>query len=124
MRFVVYVPLLCALALAATAPLIARRAPPRPGSVTLVAVALAVALSSDVALGVLVGTRLIDAAPLAALLNWRAERPGPIPVPLPVSIAAGAALAIVAVAALHDWRKSRKSSRDLWALRAHVPPVS
>jgi Zn-dependent protease with chaperone function len=114
------VPLLCALALAAGAPHVARRAPPRPGSATLVVVALAVALAADVALGVLAGARLLDLAPLAALLHWRAERPGPIPVPVPVSIAAALALAFVAVAAWVDWRRSREPMRWLRSLRGNA----
>ncbi|MDP9347162.1 MAG: M48 family metalloprotease [Actinomycetota bacterium] len=116
---VVYVPLVCALALAAGAPQIARRASPRPGSATLVAVALAVALAADIALAVLAGARLLDVAPLAKLLHWRAERPGSIPVPTAISIAAGVALAFVAVAAWIDWRRSRDASRWLRSLRDH-----
>jgi Peptidase family M48 len=117
MPLVDYVPLLCALALAAGAPQIARRASPRPGSATLVVVALAVALAADVALGALAVARLMDFAPLAALLHWRAERPEPNPVPVPVSIAAGVALAFVVVAAWVDWRRSREPMRWLRSLR-------
>jgi hypothetical protein len=68
MSLVFYAPLLCALALAATATKIARRASPRLGSAALVAAALASATAADTALGTLVGARLLDAAPLAALL--------------------------------------------------------
>jgi hypothetical protein len=120
MGLVVYLPLACALALAAGAPRIAHRVPSRPGSVTLVAGALAVALSADVALGVLVGARLLGVAPLAALLHWRAQRPGAIPVPVPISIAAGVALALVAVAAWFDWRRSREPMKWLRSLRGHA----
>jgi peptidase M48-like protein len=118
MGVVVYVPLVCAAALAAGGRRIARRLSPRPGSATLVVVVLAVALAADVALCVLVGARLLDVAPLAALLHWRAERPGPIPVPVPVSVAAGGALVFAAVAALLDWRRSREPMRWLRSLRA------
>jgi len=98
MGWVVYIPLLCALALA-SAP---RRSPCRhtaPAWVPamLVPVALAAALAADAALVILVGARLIDAAPLAAVLGWRAEAGGPHPVPLPVSVAAAVALIVVVV---------------------------
>jgi hypothetical protein len=119
-RLVVYLPLLCALALAAGAPQIARRLPPRPGSATLAAVALAIALATDVALGVLAGARLLDVAPLAALMHWRAERPEPIPVPVPISIAAAIVLAFAATAACIDWRRSREPRRWLRSLRDDV----
>jgi hypothetical protein len=117
MSLVAWVPLLCAVTLAAAAARIAHRAPPGPGSATLVAGALAVAVAADVALGVLASARLLDFAPLAALLHWRAERPRPIPVPASISIAAGAALAFVAVAAWVDWRRSRQAMRRLRTLR-------
>lgn len=117
MGVLVYVPLLCALGLAAGAPQIARRAPSRKGSATLVVVALAVALATDVALAVLAGARLLDVAPLAVLLHWRAERSGAIPVPVPIGIAAGLALAFVTVAAWDDWRRSREPGGWLQSLR-------
>jgi Zn-dependent protease with chaperone function len=120
MRLVVYVPLLCALALAAGAPVIARRAPPRLGAATLVPVALAAALAADAALMVLVGARLLDADVLAPLLGWRPEAMGPHPVPLPVSVAAAIALLVVAVVAHADWRASSAAARRLRALPEHA----
>ena len=54
MDSVVYIPLLCALALAACAPAIATSAPPRLGSAMLVAAALGAALAADAALAILV----------------------------------------------------------------------
>jgi Peptidase family M48 len=117
-----YLPLLCALALAAAAPTIARRAAPRPSSAALVAAALASAIAADVALGALVGARLLDAAPLAALLRWRAETPRPIPVPVPISLLAAAALVVVGVAAGVDWRRSRRAVGHLRRLHASAPP--
>jgi hypothetical protein len=69
---------------------------------------------------VLAAARLLDVAPLAALLHWRAERPGSIPVPVPISIAAGAALAFAARAAWVDWRRSREPMRRLRSLRGHA----
>jgi hypothetical protein len=71
MDSVVYIPLLCALLLAASAPLVARSAPPRLGSAMFVAVALVAALAANAALVILVGARLIDAAPLATVLGWQ-----------------------------------------------------
>jgi hypothetical protein len=117
MRSVVYIPLLCALVLAAGAPAIARWAPPRLGSAVLVPVALGAALAADAALVILVGARLIDAAPLAAALGWRAEASGPHPVPLPVSLAAAVGLIVIVVVGLADWRRSAASARRLRALR-------
>jgi beta-lactamase regulating signal transducer with metallopeptidase domain len=114
---VVYIPLLCALVLAAGAPAIARWAPPRLGSAVLVPVALGAALAADAALVILVGARLIDAAPLAAALGWRAEASGPHPVPLPVSLAAAVGLIVIVVVGLADWRRSAASARRLRALR-------
>lgn len=119
---VVYVPLVCALALAAGAPIIARRVSPASGCATLVSVALAVAIAADVALGVLAGARLLDVAPLAALLHWRAERSGTIPVPVPVSIAAGLALVSIAVLAAADWRRTRAPTRWLRSVRRDRSP--
>jgi hypothetical protein len=120
MGSVVYIPLVCALALAAGAPAIARAAPPRRGSAMLVAAALGAALAADAALGVLVGARLIDAAPLAAILGWRAEASGPHPVPLPVSLAAAAGLIIVVVIGQTEWRRSSAATRRLRDLRRHA----
>jgi Zn-dependent protease with chaperone function len=121
MSVVFYVPLLCALALAVGAAAVARRASPKQGSAILVAAALAVALAADAALGVLVGARLLDAAPVAALLGWRAETPGPIPVPIAVSVAAAVCLAFVAIAAWTDWRAASGAMRAVRALTAHAP---
>jgi hypothetical protein len=117
MDSVVYIPLLCALALAAGAPAIARSAPPRPGSTMLVVVALGAALAADAALAILVGARLIDAAPLAAVLGWRAEASGPHPVPLPVSIAAAVGLIVVVAVGHAGWRRSSAAARRWRALR-------
>jgi hypothetical protein len=116
MDSVVYIPLLCALALAVGAPAIARGTPPRLGSAMLVAVALAAALAADTALVVLVGARLIDAAPLAAVLGWRAEAGGPHPVPLPVSLAAAVALIVVIATGQAEWRRSWTAARRVRAL--------
>jgi Peptidase family M48 len=121
MSLAFYVPLFCALAFAAGAPAVARRAAPRSGSATLVATALTVALATDAALGVLVGARLLDAAPIATLFGWRAERPGPIPVPVPVSLVAGACLALAAVAAWTDWRVASGAARAVRAFAGSVP---
>ena len=122
MSLVFYVPLVCALALAGGSTEIARRASPRHGSAALVASALTVAVAADTALGVLVGSRLLDAAPLAALLGWRAETPHPIPVPVPVALAAAGALAFVAVAGRGDWRRARRATRRLRTAQRHFPP--
>jgi len=119
MGSVVYIPLLCALALAAGAPAIARSSPPRLGSAMLVPVALGAALAADAALMILVGARLIDAAPLAAVLGWRAEASGPHPVPLPVSVAAAVGLIVVVVVGHVDWRRSSLATRRWRALRGH-----
>lgn len=116
---VVYIPLLCALALAAGAPAIARSSPPRLGSAMVVPVALGAALAADAALMILVGARLIDAAPLAAVLGWRAEASGPHPVPLPVSVAAAVGLIVVVVVGHADWRRSSLATRRWRALRGH-----
>jgi Zn-dependent protease with chaperone function len=116
MGTVVYIPLVCALALAAGAPAIARWAPPRLGSALLMPVALATALGADAALVVLVGARLIDAAPLAAVLGWRAEAGGPHPVPLPVSLAAAVGLLVILVAGQAEWRRSWAAARRLRTL--------
>jgi Zn-dependent protease with chaperone function len=121
MSVVFYVPLLCALALAAGATEIARRASPKPGSVMLVAVALTVALAADVALGVLVGARLLDAAPVASLLGWRAERPDPIPVPVAVSVVAAVCLVAAAIVAWSDWRAASGAMRSVRALAGSAP---
>ena len=120
MRVVVYIPLLCALALAAGVPAIARFAPPRLGSAVLVGVALGVALAADAALVILVGARLIDAAPLAALLGWHREASGPHPVPLPVSVAAAAGIVVVIGLGLAERRRSAAAARRLRALRGHA----
>jgi Zn-dependent protease with chaperone function len=120
MGLVVYLPLLCALALAAGAPVIARRSPPRLGAATLVPVALAAALAADAALTVLVGARLLDADALAHVLGWRPEAVGPHPVPLPVSVAAAVALLVVAVLAHADWRTSSAAARRLRGLPGHA----
>lgn len=117
---VVYVPLVCALALAVGAPIVARRVSPASGCATLVPVALAVAIAADVALAVLVGARLLDVAPLAAFLHWRAERSATIPVPVPVSIAAG--LALVSIAVVADWRRTRAPTRWLRSVRRDRTP--
>jgi Zn-dependent protease with chaperone function len=122
MNVAFYAPLLCALALAGAATTIARRASPGPGSAALVVAALATAIAADVALGSLVGARLLDAEPLAALLRWRAETPHPIPVPVPISLLAAVALAVLAAAAAVDWRRSRGAIRRLRTLHAHAPP--
>jgi hypothetical protein len=122
MNFVFYAPLLCAAAFAAAAPRIARRASPRPGSAALVVAALASAVAADAALGELVGTRLLDAEPLAALLRWRAETPLPLPVPTPISVLAAVALVALAAVAAVDWRRSRQATRDLRNLHATAPP--
>jgi Zn-dependent protease with chaperone function len=119
MDSVVYIPLLCALVLAAGAQLIAWSAPPQLGSAMLVAVALAAALAADAALVILVGARLIDAAPLAAALGWRPEATGPHPVPLLVSLAAAVGLLVVIAVGQADWRRSVAASRRLRALRGH-----
>ena len=119
MGSVVYIPLLCALALAASAPAIARSAPPRLGSAMLVPVALGAALAADAALVILVGARLIDAAPLAAVLGWRAEASGPHPVPLLISLAAGVGLMVVIAVGQSDWRRSSAAARRWRALRGH-----
>jgi hypothetical protein len=124
MDSVVYVPLLCAVALAVGAPRIAVRLPPSRGALTLVIVALAVAIAADVALGVLAAARLLDAAPLAELLHWRAERPGPIPVALPVSVAAGVALALVAVAAAVDWQGLGNPGAGCGASATRIPAAN
>jgi hypothetical protein len=121
MSGVFYVPLVCALALAAAATQVARRAPPKPGSAMLVAAALVVALAADAALGVLVGARLLDAAPVAALLGWRAETPGHIPVPVLVSVVAGGWLALGAIAAWSDWRRVSAAMRSVRALTRYAP---
>jgi Zn-dependent protease with chaperone function len=120
MRLIVYVPLLCALALAAGAPAIARRAPPRLGAATLIPAALAAALAVDAALLFLVGARLLDADPLARVLGWRAEAAGPHPVPLPVSVVAAIALCVIAVVALADRRTASAAAARLRALQAHA----
>ncbi|MCW3015049.1 MAG: peptidase [Solirubrobacterales bacterium] len=120
MGSVVYIPLLCALALAAGAPAIARSAPPRQGSAMLVAAAFGAALAADVALVILVGARLIDAAPLATVLGWPPEANGPHPVPLPVSLAAAAGLIVVAIVGQIDWRRSSAAARRVRALHGHA----
>jgi Peptidase family M48 len=122
MDSVVYIPLVCALTLAAGAPMIARWAPPRFGSAMLVPVALGAALAADAALAILVCARLIDAAPLAAVLGWRAEASGPHPVPLPVSVAAAVGLIVVVVVGQADWRRTAAAARRMRALRAHSEP--
>jgi hypothetical protein len=119
-RSVVYIPLLCALALGVGARAIARFVPPRVGSATLVAAALSAALAADAALIVLVGARLIDSAPLAAILGWRAEARGPHPVPVLVSIAAAACLVVAIAAGQGEWRRSRAAERRLRALLGRV----
>jgi beta-lactamase regulating signal transducer with metallopeptidase domain len=120
MRTVVYIPLVCALALAVGVPAIVRSAPPRLGAAVLVTVALGVALAADAALVILVGARLIDAAPLASLLGWRAEASGPHPVPLAVSLAAAAGVAVVVVLGRAEQRRSSAAARRLRALRGHA----
>jgi hypothetical protein len=120
MDSVVYIPLVCALVLAAGAPVIARSAAPRLGSALLVAVALAAALAADAALAILVGAWLINAAPVATLLGWRAEARGPHPVPLAVSLTAAVALVVVVVAGQASWRRSWAAARRLRALRGHA----
>jgi Zn-dependent protease with chaperone function len=120
MDSVVYIPLLCALVLAAGAPVIARCAPPRHGSAMLVPVALGAALAADAALAILVGARLIDAAPLAAVLGWRGEASGPHPVPVPVSVAAAVGLIVVVAIGQADWRRSAAAGRRLRALHGHA----
>src|SRR4051812_18910496 len=117
MDSVVYIPLLCALALAAGAPAIATSAPPRLGSAMLVAAALGAALAADAALAILVGAKLIDAAPLAAVFGWRAEASGPHPVPLPISLAAAVALIVLVAVGQSDWRRSSAAARRWRALR-------
>jgi Zn-dependent protease with chaperone function len=121
MSVVFYVPLVCALALAGGAGEVARRASPKAGSAMLVASALTVSVAADAALSALVGARLLDAAPVAALLGWRAETPGPIPVPIAVSVVAAACLAVVAVRAWTDWRAASGATRTVRALTAHAP---
>jgi hypothetical protein len=121
MSLVLYVPLLCAVALAAAASDLARRASPQVGATTVVAGALTVALAADTALGVLVGARLLDAAPLATLLGWRHERPAPIPVPVPISLVAAIALVLVAARAWADWRRAAAARRGLRALHHDAP---
>lgn len=117
-----YIPLLCAIGLAAAAGPLGRRGAPRLAAATLVAVALTVAVAADIALGVLVSARLLDAAPLAELLGWHAKRPGRIPVPVPISVTAGAALALIAAAAWRDWRRSRAAWQQLHAAGGPVAP--
>jgi hypothetical protein len=117
-----YLPLLAAFALAAAAGGIARRASPRPGATALVAAALVAAIAADIALAVLVGVRMLDAAPVAELLRWRAETPHTIPVPPPISVIAAGALAAIGVTAAGDWRRSRRSSHRLLALHADATP--
>jgi hypothetical protein len=121
MSVVFYVPLLCALALAAGTSEVARRASPKAGSIMLVASALTVGLAADAALSVLVGARLLDAAPVAALLGWRAETPGPIPVPMAVSVIAAVCLALVGIAAWTDWRAASRAMRAVRAVTAYAP---
>jgi beta-lactamase regulating signal transducer with metallopeptidase domain len=122
MNLTFYVPLICALAVTAAAAVIARRASPRPGAVALVAAALAAAIAADTALAVLVAARLLDAAPVAALLRWRAEAPRPIPVPVPVSLIAAGALVALAAAAAVDWRRAERSIRRVRKLHANALP--
>ena len=115
MNAVIYAPLACAAAFAMAAGAVAQRSSPQRGAATLIAAALTVAVAADIALGVLVGARLIDVAPLAALLGWGPERAAVIPVPVPVSAAAAAAILVAAAAAWADWRATRTA---LWRLRA------
>jgi hypothetical protein len=83
----------------------------------LVPVAIGAALAADAALVILVCARLIDAAPLAAVLGWRAEADGPHPVPVPVSLGAAVALIVVALVGIADWRRSHGAALRLRALR-------
>jgi hypothetical protein len=119
MNAVLYLPLLCAVALAVGSSEVGRRASPKLGSAVLLGAALAVALAADTALAVLVGARLLDAAPLAALLGWHAEAPGPIPVPVPVSVLAGIGLVLVAAVGWDDWRRCGEARRALAPLYRH-----
>ncbi|MEA2281828.1 MAG: hypothetical protein QOK21_2435 [Solirubrobacteraceae bacterium] len=115
------VSLLCAVALAVGAREIGRRASPRLGSAALVAAALTVAVAADAALAVLIGARLLDVAPLAGLLGWRAERPGHIPVPVPVTVIAAGLLVFTAVRGAADWRSARRGWRRLHELPSDAP---
>ena len=107
------VSLLCAVALAGTSADVGLRAASRAGATILIAGSLTAALAADAALAVLVGARLLDAAPAAAVLGWGPERPGPIPIPVPISLTAAMALGFVVVAALSDWRRARLAARQV-----------
>jgi Zn-dependent protease with chaperone function len=122
MTIAFYIPLLCALSLAASAPHLGRSTKPKLAAITLAATALTVGLAADLALGLLVGARLLDAAPVASPLGWRSERPGPIPVPVPISMLAGATLALIAATAIKEGRRTRTTARPL-PLEGEAPPA-
>jgi len=83
-----------------------------------VGAALGAALAADVSLVVLIGARLIDAAPLATALEWRPEATGPHPVPLPVSLAAATALFMALLVGQAEWRRSSMTARRMRSLPA------
>ena len=122
MSIAVSIPLLCAVALAAGATMIGRRVSPKAGAAILPAAALIVAVAADTALAVLIGARLLDVAPLAALLNWRPERAGPNPVPVWLAVAVALALLSIGVSAYGDWRRSRAATRRLRAAQRDGAP--
>ena len=122
MIIAVAVTLLCAVALAAGANAIARRASPRAGAIALVVAAITTALTADGAVAILVGARLLDAAPLATALGWRPERPGHIPVPVPISIAAAIVLSLLVPVGWRDWRRARRATHPLRVIGQHAAP--
>lgn len=121
MILIFFAPLLCALALAACSAEVARRVPAARGAAVLVVAGLLAAASADLALAILVGARLLDAAPVAELLGWGPERPGPIPVPTAISLLAGLGLTGAAAAAIVDWIRSRDAARWLGELDRSAP---
>ena len=122
MTWVASIPVLCAVLLAAGAAAgVGRRSAPRAGATVLVAASLTAAVAIDAALGVLVGARLLDAAPVASLLRPRPERSGPIPVPVPLSATAAFGLVAVVVAAGLDLVRSRRTALLLRATREASP---
>jgi Peptidase family M48 len=122
MSWIASIPLVCSILLAAGAAAgVGRRSAPRAAATVLVAASLTAAVAIDAALGALVGARLLDAAPLASLLHWRSERPGPIPVPVPLSATAAFGLAAVVVAAGLDFLRTRRAARLLRATREASP---